>query len=79
MYKAINDRIIIKLDESEKTNIITNHDSLPQDRGVVVSVGDKVRSVKTGEHIIFHLFDEIALPQKNMAVIREKSVLARLE
>lgn len=79
MYKAINDRIIIKYDESEKNNLIVNEDFPRRDRGIVLDIGDKVKSVKKGEHIIFHLFDEIALPTDGLAVIREKSVLAKIE
>ena len=78
MYKAIKDRIIIKLDESVKSNIITMNNGIPDiNSGVVVSIGKDVKSVKEGDYIIFHLFDEIALPKGNLAVVREKSVLAR--
>lgn len=80
MYRAIKDRIIIKLDESIKGKfLICNSELSNKNSGVVINVGDEVKSVKTGDHIIFHLFDEIALPQKDLAVVREKSVLARLE
>lgn len=79
MYRAINDRIIIKFEEKEKTQFIINEDFPCHDRGVVIGVGDKVKSVKAGDCIIFHLFDEIALPKDNLAVIREKSVLAKIE
>lgn len=79
MYKAISDRIIIKFEENEKTQLINNEDFPFHDRGVVIGVGDKVKSVKVGDHVIFHLFDEIALPGVDLAVIREKSVLAKIE
>ena len=79
MFKAINDRIIIKYDESEKNIFIPNEDFPCKNRGVVLDIGDKVKSVKIGDHIIFHLFDEITLPEKDLAVIREKSVLAKIE
>ncbi len=80
MYKAVNDRIIIKLDESDKSDfIICDNEQYEKNSGVVISVGENVKSVNKGDHIIFHLFDEIALPEDDLAVVREKSVLARLE
>ena len=80
MYKAIKDRIIIKLDESIKSKfLLCDTELCNKNSGVVISVGDDVKSVKAGDHIIFHLFDEIALPEKDLAVVREKSVLARFE
>lgn len=79
MLKAINDRIIVKFDESKETTLILNEDYPRRDRGMVICVGDKVKSVKPGDYIIFHLFDEIALPEDGLAVIREKSVLAKIE
>lgn len=77
MYKALKDRIIIKITESDN-NIIIGMEQKTENTGVVLSVGDEVKSVKAGEHIIFHLYDEIELPQKSLAVIREKSVLAKI-
>lgn len=79
MLKAIKDRIIIKIDEVKNEKLILNDDYLRRESGVVVDVGDKVNSVKVGEHIIFHVFDEISLDDYNLAVIREKSVLAKIE
>ncbi|MBQ8481601.1 MAG: hypothetical protein IJ532_03620 [Alphaproteobacteria bacterium] len=80
MYKAIKDRIIIKLDESVKSNlIIANSELYEKNSGVVLSIGNDVKCVNVGDHIIFHLFDEIALSEEGLAVVREKSVLARLE
>ena len=79
MYKAINDRIIIRLDEQEKKQFIVNDNFTHRDRGVVIGIGNMVKSVKPGDHVIFHLFDEIALPDDGLAVIREKSLLAKIE
>lgn len=79
MFKAINDRILVKLDESEQTLIMGSCDDIShKDRGIVVSIGNKVKTVAVGEHIIFHLFDEIDLSEKDLVVIREKSVLAKI-
>lgn len=79
MYKAIKDRIIIKLDESEKSSLIISEENFSPTRGVVISVGNEVTSVSPGERIIFHIYDEISLPSNNLVVIREKSVLAKFE
>lgn len=79
MYKAIKDRIIIKLDESEQGTLILPETTDYPNRGVVVNVGNEVSSVSPGDHIIFHVFDEINLPADNLAVVREKSVLAKFE
>jgi len=79
MFKAINDRIVVKLDESEEPLIIGCYEDISRkDRGIVVSIGNKVKAVSVGEHIIFHLFDEIELPEDKLVVIREKSVLAKI-
>lgn len=79
MYKAISDRIIIKLSESEKSNLIMSDDYRCRNKGVVISTGDKVKAVKVGDYVLFHPFDEIELPEKDLAVIREKSLLAKFE
>lgn len=78
MYKAIKDRIIIRLDESEERIL-----SLPdlhkiRNIGQVVQVGTKVDSVKIGDKVVFHPYDEISLPEKNLVVVREKSLLATI-
>ena len=75
MYKAITDRIIIKLDTAteNKADFYIRPES--NNCGVVISVGDKVREVKVGDKIIFHQFDELPLPEKGLAAVREKSVL----
>lgn len=78
MYKAIKDRIIIKIDESGKKRSIVGLKEDYNNIGVVLSVGDMVKTVEAGEKIIFHMYDEIELPQKGLAVVREKSVLAKI-
>ena len=79
MLKAINDRIIIKIDDSKpKSSIIINEDFPRRESGVVLETGDKVTSVKKGDRIIFHIFDEISLGG-DLAVVREKSVLDKFE
>ena len=75
MYKAITDRIIVKLDITTENKadfyIRPKYDNC----GVVINIGDKVRGIKVGDKIIFHQFDELPLPEKGLAIVREKSVL----
>lgn len=75
MYKAIMDRIIVRLSDSLHTSLIKLPDNTPRNTGTVLNVGPDVYGVQPGDEIIFHAFDELPLPQKNMAVIRAKSVL----
>lgn len=75
MYKAITDRIIVKLDAAIENKANFYIQSECKNCGLVISVGDKVREIKVGDKIIFHQFDELPLPEKGLAVIREKSVL----
>ena len=75
MYVALKDRIIIKLCEDTST-IIQLNASDPKNKAIVLCVGSDVDSVVPGDKILFHPYDEIALPEKNLAVIREKSILA---
>lgn len=75
MLKAIADRIIIKLDEEKSSQFLQLNTNTTPNSGIVESVGANVSLVKVGNHVIFHHFDELPLPQKNMVVIREKSLL----
>ena len=75
MLRAIKDRIIIQLDENiEQSPIFLNADPI-RNKGIAISVGEEVKSVKEGDYVVFHQFDELPLPQKNLIIIREKSVL----
>ena len=76
MLKAVADRIIVKLDESVQSALIMPDTEFnTRNSGVVLSVGDRVSLVKSGDRIVFHLFDELPLPEEGMVAIREKSVL----
>ena len=76
MLKAVADRIIVKLDAATQSSLIIADSAVDvRNCGVVQSVGDKVRTIKKGNHIVFHLFDELPLPEDGLVVIREKSVL----
>lgn len=77
MLKAVADRIIVKPDsENESKIILPENEMLTTNKGVVQSVGPLVKKIKCGDHIVFHPFDELKLPDKNLVVVREKSILA---
>jgi hypothetical protein len=48
-------------------------------QGIVERTGPLVSGVQIGDHIVFHQFDELELPQKDLVVIRTSSVLAKYE
>ena len=79
MYKAITDRIIVRLDDCPANRLILGLEEETRDRGFVIDVGPRVSEVNRGDEIIFHTFDELPLPEKNLAVVREKSVLGIIE
>lgn len=75
MQKAIMDRIFVKPDEDKQSAIIMKTKSKTK-TGIVQSVGDEVKSVKVGDHIIFYEWDLEALD--GLVAIREKWVLGVL-
>ena len=75
MYRAIMDRVIVQLSADKSSSAILNTEEKHRNRGVVLSVGESVHGVKVGDEIIFHRFDELPLAQKDIVVVREKSIL----
>lgn len=73
MQKAIMDRVFVRLDEPEKKAIIIEEEQSKTKSGIVQSVGEQVKSVKVGDHIIFHDWDVEALD--GLVAIREKWIL----
>ena len=79
--QAIMDRVIIRLDKvQEKSDggvILTTDTENERNTGIVESIGSDVKSVKVGDHVIFHAFDE--LPTLNndpdLIVLRERGLL----
>ncbi len=80
MLKAIADRIIVQLDSEAQSKVIRlATEAKIVNKGIVLSVGPLVSRIRVGDHIVFHQFDELTLPEENKVVIREKSVLAIYE
>ncbi len=79
MLKAISDRIIVRLAEKPQSKIMFNAEKRYTDRGIVESVGDRVSGIKKGDKVVFHLFDELPLPEDGLVVIRQKSLLGMWE
>lgn len=75
--QAIMDRVFIRPDEKKKGVIIID-DAEEAKSGVVVSVGDKVKSVKVGDHVIYFKWDDLPLSD-GMVALREKSLLGIYE
>ena len=47
--------------------------------GVVESLGNLVASVKVGDKVLFHKFDELPTPEADLVVVRENSILGVYE
>lgn len=77
--QAIGDRVFIRLDadDKEKAAGIIWVSDYPQERtfGTVESVGEKVKSVKAGDRVFFHIFDDLEGPEEDVVVVRENSIL----
>ena len=83
MIKAVSDRVFIRLDTAkDKTSggvILPEDAAKPRTEGVVESIGPKVSSVKKGDRVLFHIFDELPSYDKDVVVVRESSVLGVFE
>ena len=77
--QTIMDRVLIRLDENEHQTtggvILTDETEILRTIGVVECVGSEVRSVKKGDKVLFHEFDELPSLEKNVVVVRERSLL----
>ena len=76
MIKAIADRVFVRLEEEKKPNhLIIDTPFAFRTVGMVESVGERVTSVKVGDKVLFHIFDELPSPDKDVVVLRENSIL----
>ena len=75
--KPISDRIFIKLNQQNSNSsngIILPKFGIDKQRanvGQVVAVGDYVHSVAPGDEVMFHPFDELETPTKDLVGMRE--------
>lgn len=82
MVKAVMDRVFIHLEPKEKTKggiILTDEYEEPRTVGYVESVGEQVKSVKVGDKVLFHVFDELPTYDPEVVVVRENSILGVYE
>ena len=83
MVRAVMDRVFIRLEKKEtatKGGIILT-ETAEQDRtvGTVESIGDDVKSVKVGDRVLFHIWDELPTYDPDVVVVRENSLLGVFE
>ena len=83
MINAVADRIFIRLapDTTATSGGIILVDDYHHTRniGIVESVGSSVVSVKVGDKVLFHAFDELPTPDSDLVVVRENSILGVYE
>lgn len=72
--RAIMDRVFIKPDEKKKSAIIELDDHDETKSGIVVSVGEQVKSVKEGDHVIYYRWDDLPAVD-GLVAVRENSLL----
>ena len=75
--KAIMDRIFIKPDEKKKGLIIIEDEEKTR-TGIVQSVGEDVKAVSVGDHVIFYEWESVPAPEGILA-IRESFLLGKIE
>ena len=82
MVSAIMDRVFIRLEKEETTKggiILADTIENPRNIGIVESIGEKVTSVKVGDKVLFHDFDELPTYDPDVVVVRENSLLGVFE
>lgn len=83
MIKAISDRVFIQLEPENTTSsggiILVDDYHHTRNVGVIKSIGKEVTSVKVGDKVLFHNFDELSTPDSDLVVVRESSILGVYE
>lgn len=83
MINAVSDRVFIRLEpEATATSggiILVDDYHHTRNIGEVESVGSLVTSVKKGDKVLFHRFDELPTHDADLVVVRENSILGVYE
>ena len=83
MITPVSDRIFISLEAEKSTSPLIQIKQMlspsKANQGTVIAIGSAVKSVQKGDKVLFHPFDELETPDPNIVVIREKSLLARID
>lgn len=82
MVKAVKDRIFIRLEKEKKTSggiILAETIETPRTVGIIESVGNEVTSVKVGDKVLFHVWDDLPTYDPDVVVVRECSILGVYE
>ncbi|MBQ8661891.1 MAG: co-chaperone GroES [Alphaproteobacteria bacterium] len=82
MVRAILDRVFIRIEPpaaSQGGIFMPETIENPPTTGRVEAVGPLVASVKPGEKVLFHVFDELPGYDKDVVVVRESSLLGVFE
>lgn len=74
MVKAIMDRVFIKPDEKKQGTILMTEDHDETKSGYVVSVGEQVKAVKAGDHVVYFQWDDLPAVD-GLVAVRENSLL----
>ena len=85
MIKAVGLRVIVTPDKAKETTesgiILT--EMLPDmpDRGIVASVGDKVKELKEGDYVIFdpRVITPVTYEEKEYFLFHESQIIAKIE
>ncbi|MBQ0114200.1 MAG: hypothetical protein KBT03_13805 [Bacteroidales bacterium] len=75
---AIMDRVFVRLEPlaTSKGGIILPETAINERNiGVVESIGSDVKSVKVGDKVLFHTFDDLPTYDPDVVVVRESSLL----
>ena len=75
--KAIMDRVLIKPDEPKHGFVLIEDDTQTKS-GTVISVGECVTSVKSGDHVVYFKWDDLPALE-GLVVARENSLLGVLD
>ena len=83
MVKAIMDRVFIRLEPNTTATVggifLPETQENPRTIGIVESIGPDVHCVKVGDKVLFHVFDELPSPNKDIVVVRQNSLLGVFE